>query len=131
MFRFGNAAFGKYQIRTSLSKNNLDFSMTPESQLADLTRHQNILVEKPFILDSVTVKSQILLSENVRISFNLPEDSVNSTPDVSHFFIFLETRPRFYVQHVFIFENFRVHFNTFKTGTLTPRIWAKVSFPNL
>ena len=118
MFRFGNAAFGKYQIRTSLTKNNLDFSMTPESQLADLTRHQNILVEKPFILDSVTVKSQILLSENVSTYFNLPEDPVNSTPDVSHFYFFSWHPVRDTMDTCFFFEKFGVHFSTFETGNL-------------
>ena len=65
-FTFGNAAFGKYQIRTSLSHKNLEFNMIPDAQQVDLTKHQNVVVDKPFFLDSVTVKSQIVLSEKVR-----------------------------------------------------------------
>ena len=48
MFKFGNVAVGKYLIRTSISKDDLGFSMTPEFQVVDLTRYHNILLEKPF-----------------------------------------------------------------------------------
>ena len=61
--------------------------------------------------------------------FSLPEDPVNPTPDVSYFlFICLASRPGYYVQHGYFFcENFGVHFNTIKTGTLTPEF---SSFPH-
>ena len=66
-FYFGNISLGSFQIRVSLTKNNLLFNMKPDSQFVYLTRHQNVNVKERFILDSVTVKSQFFLSENVRI----------------------------------------------------------------
>ena len=65
-FTFGNVAFGKYQLRSSLTKNGFEFSMQPETLLVDLTRHQNVYVDKPFVLDAVTVPSQFFLSEKLK-----------------------------------------------------------------
>ncbi len=52
MFKFGNVALGKYLIRTSISKDHLGSSMTPEFQVVDLTRYHNIVLEKPFRFES-------------------------------------------------------------------------------
>ena len=49
---------------------------------------------------------------------DIPEDPVNSTPDVSHFYFFSGRPVRDTMCNmVFFFENFGVHFDTFKTGT--------------
>lgn len=69
-FTFGNVVFAKYKIRTSLVKDNLVFNMQPEVLTADLTKHQNVLLDKSFVLSSVTIKSQAYLSDKVNISFN-------------------------------------------------------------
>ena len=61
----------------------------------------------------------------------VPEEPVNSTPDVSYFLLFFwASRPGYYVQrgHFFL-KIFGVHFYTIKTGTLTPEFDFLNIFP--
>ena len=50
--------------------------MSPDYQLVDMTKNEDVVIEKPFILDSVTVRSQIFLSDNVK-KFNISFFSKN------------------------------------------------------
>lgn len=66
-FIFSNIAFGKYNLVSSLSKESLLFSMKPEHFNVDLTKHQNVELSDSFVLDSVTIVSQALVSDKVNI----------------------------------------------------------------
>ena len=64
-FSFTNIAYGKYKLSSSFSNGNLDFEMQPESVQADLTKNQDVLLSDPFLVSSVSIKSQALLGKNV------------------------------------------------------------------
>ena len=68
-------------------------------------------------------------SNNFNIKKNIPEDSVNITPDVSHFYFFSGRPVRDTMCNMFFFENFGVHFYTIKTGTQTPGVVILNFFP--
>ena len=65
-FSFSNVAFAKYRLTTTIAtKDNLVFDTKPAELIADLTKHQNIQLSHPFLLNSVSVVSKAFVSENV------------------------------------------------------------------
>ncbi len=63
-FTFTNLAFAKYKLSAELVWNNLVFSLKPEFVPVDLTKHKDQLVDRPFKLDSVSLKSFVYTSTN-------------------------------------------------------------------
>ena len=67
-FSFSNVAFAKYRLTTVITTNeNLVFDTKPNELTADLTKHQNIQLSQPFLLNSVSIVSKAFVSENVSI----------------------------------------------------------------
>ena len=82
--------------------------------------------KQKYILFSIVKVSTL----NCKITyFGIPEDPVNSTPDVSHFFFSGQPVRGTMCNMFFFFENFGVHFDTFKTGTQTPEVVFLIFFP--
>ena len=76
-FQFTNLAFAKYKLTALLSSGpGLTFTMQPEELRVDLARHQNELLNQAFVINSVTIKSKVLLSEKARIYLNLKKNKV-------------------------------------------------------
>jgi hypothetical protein len=64
-FTFANVAFAKYELRTSLTlKNGFHFGFVPERHIVDLTIHKSQVLDKAFVLNTVTINSQIVLKQN-------------------------------------------------------------------